>query len=201
MATDIYNVPRHSKSIYPCSHTLTASSRASDRYYVSSRNTCDGFGGKIDGLAHTVVTRSSSRGTTAPQGPMAELQVPASMRACEHDSHIRAYAHDSHMRACAHDSHMSHACRPTSTTIAATPPLLFSDAADRNPLDPLPQGCVGSGNKVWGQLGPVLRFGRSATGHAEACAGSRRSWCELWARPRGCREAGRSATARDVQPG
>ena len=31
--------------------------------FVSSRNTCKGFGGKIIGLAHIVVTRPSSRGT------------------------------------------------------------------------------------------------------------------------------------------
>ena len=35
----------------------------SSRNFVSSRNTCDDFGGKIIGLAHIVVTRSSSRGT------------------------------------------------------------------------------------------------------------------------------------------
>ena len=99
---------------------------------------------------------------TAAQGPMAELQVPVSMRACEHDSHMRAYAHDSHMRACAHDSHMSHACRPNSTITATTTPLLLSDAAPRNPFDPLPQGCMG----IWEQGSRAPRAG--ATNEVQA---------------------------------
>ena len=100
---------------------------------------------------------------TAAQGPMAELQVPVSMRACEHDSHMRAYAHDSHMRACAHDSHMSHACRPNSIiTATTTTPLLLSDAAPRNPFDPLPQGCMG----IWEQGSRASRTG--ATNEVQA---------------------------------
>ena len=75
---------------------------------------------------------------TAAQWPRTELQVPVSMRACEHDSHMRAYAHD---------SLMSHACRPTATTAVTTTPMLLSDVVPRNPLDPLPQGCMG----VWDQ--------------------------------------------------